>query len=169
MKTKSPLEFMAPKYTRIGDLLEWYDPDTGDPGDTGDTGDYDTGEPDTISPITPLDAVNLYDFDELSENVIAEGLMNRRFSQSGAINTSVYAPFIPGADEMSPEAIKRAAEDAAVEDYFTTYAETTPSSSSSIEIDGESGERRVYEDGAVFLVVPADDPRIVLRQENEEQ
>jgi len=138
----------------------WVEGDTGDTRDTGDTGDAgdtgDTGEPEP----------RLRTGEWLRQKAEESGIVDPGSSIIDT-NTEVYAPHIEGSDEMDPEALRQAAEAAAVENYFSEYSDTTPVSSSSMEIDGKPGERRVYKDGAVFLVVPADDPRIVLRQKNE--
>jgi len=148
---------------RIAPFDPWTEGDTGEEGDTGDfedTGDFgDTGDTEEPEP-------RLRTGEWLRQRAKESGIIDPAYPIVDT-NTEVYAPHIEGSDEMDPGALREAAKDAAVEDYFSNYANTAPVSSSSIEIDGKPGEERVYKSGAVFLVAPADDPFVVLRQKNK--
>jgi len=73
---------------------------------------------------------------------------------SGAadVNAEVYAPYLEGSEDMTPEQLIQKAFDAAAKNYGQSYEYKQPYAEESVEIDGVPYTRETYESGAVFLV-----------------
>ena len=73
---------------------------------------------------------------------------------SGAadVNTEIYGKHIPGAEDMSADALREASFDAAAKQYGQKYENQQPVSESTVEFDEVEYVEKVYDDGAVFFV-----------------
>jgi hypothetical protein len=72
-------------------------------------------------------------------------------------NTEIYRNYIPGADDMSADALREASFDAAATQYDHKYKNQQPVSESTVEFDGVEYVEEVYDDGAVFFVPTGED------------
>jgi hypothetical protein len=67
-------------------------------------------------------------------------------------NAEVYAPYLEGSEDMTPEQLRQKALDAAAKNYGQQYENQQPVSESTVEFDGVEYVEEVYDDGAVFFV-----------------
>tara|TARA_Y100000004_G_scaffold196008_1_gene264680 strand:- start:345 stop:1187 length:843 start_codon:yes stop_codon:yes gene_type:complete len=74
-----------------------------------------------------------------------------------ATNTEIYGKHIPGAEDMSADALREASFDAAARQYGQKYENQQPVSESTVEFDGVEYVEEVYDDGAVFFVPTGED------------
>ena len=72
-------------------------------------------------------------------------------------NTEIYGDYIPGAEDMSADALREASFDAAAKQYGQKYENQQPVSESTVEFDGVEYVEEVYDDGAVFFVPTGED------------
>ena len=81
-------------------------------------------------------------------------------------NTEIYGDYIPGAEDMSADALREASFDAAAKQYGQKYENQQPVSESTVEFDGVEYIEQVFGDGAVFFV-PTGQEGDYMRGENK--